>query len=105
MGVAVHRAPTGVRLSGRKHIDQLLQDFGLENCNPAAMHHDSKADLSAQKPEEPKLSNTDHSLHRHGVNIARFIADTVVEEIAYIPSQLARALGTQLRAISALSSA
>ncbi len=92
MGVAVHRIPTDVRLSVCNHIEQLLQDFGLENCNPAAMLQDSKADLSPHKPYEPKLSSTDHSLYRHGEGIARSIADTVVYEIAYIVSQLARAL-------------
>ncbi len=92
MVIAIQRDASGVHISAPKHIMQLLDTFGILGANPCKLPHDPNADMSAPKTDEPKLAEPEKPLYGHAIGVARFLADTVLCDIAYITSVLARAL-------------
>jgi hypothetical protein len=89
-GVKIRRTPGYIELSVLKHIDVLLADMGMTDCNPAKTPHLDGHDISARKDDDPRQTAASIKEFQHAVGAARFKTDTVGYQIACATSALAK---------------
>jgi Reverse transcriptase (RNA-dependent DNA polymerase) len=89
-GVKIRRTPGYIELSVPKHIDVLLADTRMTDCNPATTPHLDGHDMSARKDDEPRQAAEKIKEFAHAVGAARFITDTVGYQIACAKYALAK---------------
>jgi hypothetical protein len=89
-GVKIRRTPGYIELSVPKHVDVLLADMGMTDCNPAKTPHLDGRDISARKEDEPRQTAENIKEFQHAVRAARFKTDIVGYQIACATSALVK---------------